>query len=198
MTIIAAAMKNGRCAIASDTASTDGSFTVPARHIVNHGKLFKCGDTYLGLSGWSATYDIFESILRHYRKNLDFSSRAAIFDTATRIHKLMKDEYYVETTEDKEQPVESSQILALIANPSGIFDLESYRSVGEYTRYWAIGSGKPLAIGAMYAVYDHYKNPKDIVRTAVEAACEFEEGCGMPLQMRSFAMARNKGKRARK
>lgn len=196
MTIIAAAMKNGRCAIAADTASTDGSFTVPARHMVNHAKLFKCGDSYIGLSGWSATFDIFDSLMRNHRDELDFSSRAAIFDTATHIHKLMKEDYFIETTEDKEQPVESSQILALIANPSGIYDLESYRSVGQYARYWALGSGKPLALGAMYAVYDHYKDPKDIVRAAVEAACEFEEGCALPMQVRSFAMA--KKTRARK
>ena len=190
MTIIAAVLKNGRGAIAADTTESDGTLTVPARYMVNHSKLFKCGSSLIGLSGWSATYDVFGSLIRNHRRELDFSSRVAIFDTALRIHKLMKDEYFIETHEDKEQPVESSQISMLIANPHGIFDMESYRSVGEYTRYWAIGSGKPLAIGAMYAVYDKYKSARDIVRVGVEAACEFDEGCMLPMEVRTFTLAK--------
>ena len=82
----------------------------------------------------------------------------------------------METQEDKEQPVESSQLDALIVGPAGIFEFESYRSVSEYARYWAIGSGKTLALGAMHAVYDLLGDPLDIARAGVEGGVRARRG----------------------
>ena len=128
---------------------------VPAHFYRDYTKLQRCGECWLGSSGWSATVDALESIIRCHgagpRLQLPV---AATFESARRIHRLLKDEYFVETQEEKEQPVESSQLDALIVGPAGIFEFESYRSVSEYARYWAIGSGKTLALGAMHAVYD--------------------------------------------
>lgn len=184
MTVIVAARKASCAVIAADSAQSDGSLVVPAHFYRNHTKLLRCGECWLGSSGWSATVDALESIVRRHGEELEFGSRAATFETARRIHRLLKDEYFVETQEDKEQPVESSQLDALIVGPTGIFEFESYRSVSEYARYWAIGSGKALALGAMHAVYERLADPLEIVRAGVEAACELDEGCRLPMEHR--------------
>ena len=108
--------------------------TVPAHFYRSYTKLQQCGDCWLGSPGWSATVDALESIIRRHGKDLDFSSRSATFESVRCIHRLLKDEYFVETQEDKEQPVESSQLDALIVGPDGILEFESYRSVPEYAR----------------------------------------------------------------
>ena len=184
MTVIVAVRKDGRAVIAADSAQSDGSMVVPAHFYRDYTKLQRCGECWLGSSGWSATVDALESIIRCHGQDLDFTSRRATFESARRIHRLLKDEYFVETQEEKEQPVESSQLDALILGPAGIFEFESYRSVSEYARYWAIGSGKTLALGAMHAVYARLSDPVEIARAGVEAACELDEGCRLPMEYR--------------
>ncbi len=70
--------------------------------------------------------------------------------------------------EEEDDPYESSQITALLANPNGIFfGVYSLREVYEYERFWAIGSGADYALGAMQAVYDNPKlSAADIARAA--------------------------------
>lgn len=184
MTVVVAVRKNDRAVIAADSAQSDGSLLVPRHFYLNFTKLRRCGECWLGSAGWSATADALDSIVREHGGELDFRSRAATFESARRIHRLLKEGYFVETQEDKEQPVESSQIDVLILGPAGIFEFESYRSVSEYARYWAIGSGQGLALGAMHALYDRLDDPKEIARAAVEAACALDDACRMPLEYR--------------
>ncbi len=198
MSIIVAVKKNGRAAMAADTAESDGSLVISARYLVNHSKIVKYKRFYIGIAGWAATADIFEALLRKHGKSVCFDSREQIFESSLAIHKLLKAHYFLETNEDKEQPVESSQLSLLIGGPSGLFELESYRSVTEYTRFWAIGSGKTVALGAMHALFDRFDDPSDIARAAVEAACEFDDACALPLEVQSFKVAKNARVRAKK
>ena len=184
MTVIVAVRKDDRAVIAADSAQSDGSLLVPQHFYRDFSKLRGCGECWLGSAGWSATADALDSIVRDHADALDFSSRAATFESARRIHRLLKKGYFIETQEDKEQPVESSQIDVLILGPAGIFEFESYRSVSEYSRYWAIGSGKILALGAMHALYDRLGDPKDIACAGVEAACALDEACRLPFEYR--------------
>ena len=181
MSIIVALRKGSQAVIAADTAQSDESLVMTARYLVNHEKILRAGDSYVGLAGWSASQDIFESVIREQPDVLKLDSRAAIFDSFRALHEVMKEKYFIDTQEDKEQPVESSQLGALIVNPGGIFEIESYRSVSEYSRYWALGSGKRLAMGAMHALYDTTDDIVAIARAAIEAACEFDDGCTLPM-----------------
>ena len=121
-----------------------------------------------------------ESLIRHHKEQLDFSDRAKIFETMRRLHSIIKSDYHIDTAEEKDQPVESSQLSMLIVNPQGIYEVDSYRTVSEYERFWALGSGRTLALGAMQALYDRLDSATDIARAGVEAACEFDDGCGLP------------------
>lgn len=181
MSIIVALRKGREAVIAADTAQSDESMVMTAKYLVNHEKILRAGDSYVGLAGWSASQDIFESLIRERPELLKLESRAAIFDTFRALHEVMKEKYFIDTQEDKEQPVESSQLGALIVNPNGIFEIESYRSVSEYSRFWALGSGKRLAMGAMHALYETTDDVVAIAKAGIEAACEFDDGCVLPM-----------------
>lgn len=181
MSIIVALRKGNQAVIAADTAQSDETMVMRAKYLVNHEKILRTGDSFVGLAGWSASQDIFESLIREQPELLNFESRAAIFDSFRAMHEVMKEKYFIDTQEDKEQPVESSQVGAIIVNPHGVFEIESYRSVSEYKRFWALGSGKRLAMGAMHALYDTTDDVEAIARAGVEAACEFDDGCSLPL-----------------
>lgn len=181
MSIIVALRKGSQAVIAADTAQSDESMIMTAKYLVNHEKILRAGESFVGLAGWSASQDIFESLVREKPELLQFETRAAIFDSFRALHEVMKEKYFIDTQEDKEQPVESSQMGALIVNPHGVFEIESYRSVSEYSRFWALGSGKRLAMGAMHALYDTTDDVVAIARAAVEAACEFDDGCSLPI-----------------
>ncbi|MFK7885765.1 MAG: MFS transporter [Gammaproteobacteria bacterium] len=188
MSIIVAVRKGPIAVIGADTAESEDDLVIQAKYIVNHSKLLEAGDNILGLAGWSATQHILESLVRSQKVPLKLGSTTEIFETARALHEVMKTEYFMDPQEEKEQPVESSQISALIVNPSGIFELESYRSVAQYTKFWAIGSGKRLAIGAMHAAYDLLDDPEAIARAGMAAACEFDDGCCAPVEIKRVAL----------
>ena len=96
-----------------------------AKYLVNHEKILRAGDSFVGLAGWSASQDIFESLVREQPELLNFESRGAIFDSFRAMHEVMKEKYFIDTQEDKEQPVESSQVGALIVNSHGVYEMKA-------------------------------------------------------------------------
>ena len=186
MSIIVAVKKHGDLVIASDSAQTEDGMLVRADYYANNNKIVACGESYIGMVGWSCTQDIIESLVREHANRIKLLDRAQIFDTFRFIHAQLKSDYFIETDEEKDQPVESSQIGALIVGPGGIFEIESYRTVTEYTRFWALGSGKKLALGALQATYDMLENAEEIAQLAVRAACALDDACAEPIHSRSI------------
>ena len=82
---------------------------------------------------------------------------------------ILKDQHFLNPKEEEDDPYESTQITALIANENGIFGVYSMREVFEYTQFWAVGSGKEVALGAMYALYPRLETAADVARAGVEA-----------------------------
>lgn len=181
MSVIVAVEKNNRVAIAADSLYTAGSMKVPPEHKVNHHKLYKWGPCWLGLIGWGAMGNIAETLIRDYPEALNDYSRQGLFDAMRGLHQVLKEDFFIEVHEDKSQPVESSQIDALLISPGGILGLSSYRNVNEYSRFWAIGAGREYALGAMHATYDRLKDPVAIARHGVNAAIAFDNSCGGPV-----------------
>ena len=95
---------------------------------------------------------MFESLLEKH-DDLDFSTKRAIFETFRKLHPILKEQHFLNPKEEEDDPYESTQMTALIANPSGIFGVYSMREVFEYTRFWAVGSGREFALGAMHTQY---------------------------------------------
>jgi ATP-dependent HslUV protease subunit HslV len=186
MSTIVAVRKGNRAVMASDSLFTQGSLKVSPNVRVDSKKIYKVGDSLVGFTGWTAMSAIFENIVEKYPKNLDFRSKKHIFKTFLFLHSKLKREYFIETKERDNQPVESSQWDCVILSPSGIFSVQSYREVMEYRNYWAEGSGTNFALGALHALYDHCDDPEKIARAAVNAASEFDEGSALPAQVYSM------------
>ncbi len=115
--------------------------------------------------------------------DVQLNSKAAIFETFRRLHPILKEECFLNPKEDEEDPYESSQITALIANSSGIFAIYSMREVFEYTQYWAIGSGNEFALGAMHLAWSRCDDAAEIALAGVEAGIAFDKNSAAPVTL---------------
>lgn len=181
MTVITAAIKNGKISISSDTQLNFGSLKVHAKYVNDHKKLFPINDSVIGVTGWSATSQIIEHLLQTEPKVFKLNSRWEIFETLLALQEKLKNDYFIETNEDSDQPVESNQLDGLIINPYGIFQFGSYREVHQYEQFWSVGSGRRLALGAMHALYNSNASAQEISEAGVSAAAEFDDSCNLPL-----------------
>ena len=182
MTTIAVVRKSGYAAIAADTLTKWGSGKESAAYIANNTKIVKAGDSYLAASG-TATFKL---ILRDYFAQLEeparFDSTINIFKTWQAFHAALKERYYLVSVGEKDDTIESSKFDVLLANPHGIFGVGAHRTVQEYRKFYAIGTGTDLALGAMYAAYDRPGlSAEQVARLAVEAAAEFHDATGLPV-----------------
>ena len=193
MTTIAVVRKNGYAAIAADTLTKWGTGKESAAYVANNSKIVKAGDSYLGASG-TATFKL---ILRDYfgQRGVParFDSTINLFKTWQAFHAALKERYYLVAVNEKDDSLESSKFDVLIANPHGIFGVGAHRTVQEYRKFYAIGSGTDLALGAMYAAYDSSRlSAERIARMAIEAASEFDDSSGMPAVSRAVKLKSRK------
>jgi ATP-dependent protease HslVU (ClpYQ) peptidase subunit len=182
MTTIAVVRKNGYAAIAADTLTKWGTGKESADYVANNTKIVRVGDTYIAGSGTST----FKLILRDYfaRRGVParFDSAIELFKTWQAFHAALKEKYYLVTVGDKDDTIESSKFDVLIANSHGIFGVGAHRTVQEYRKFYAIGTGTDLALGAMYAAYGRAGlSAEQVARLAVEAAAEFDDATGLPV-----------------
>ena len=101
-----------------------------------------------------------------------------------RVHAELKENYFLNTKDDEDDPYESSHIDSLAINEHGIFGIYAMREVYEYSSFWATGSGSPYALGAMHAVYDRYDSAESIAEAGVLAGAEFDNASSTPITMR--------------
>ncbi len=116
MSIVCAVKKNNEIAISCDTQTNFGSLKVSSKHMVNSNKLYSINKSIIGIVGWSAISDMVEHLLKNDKKLFQLNDRMEIFSTLISLHEKMKDDYFIETQEDDDQPVESNQLDALIVN----------------------------------------------------------------------------------
>ena len=120
-----------------------------------------------------------------------FDSTLNIFKTWQAFHAVLKEQYYLVTVGEKDDTIESSKFDVLIANPHGIFGVGAHRTVQEYRKFYAIGSGTDLALGAMFATYDSPRlSAEQVARRAIEAAAEFDDATGLPVVSHAVKLRR--------
>ncbi|MCU0869005.1 MAG: MFS transporter [Burkholderiales bacterium] len=190
MTTIAVVRKGGQIAIAADTLTKWGTAKESADYVVNSSKLFRVADSWIAITG-NAT---FKHILPDWFASLDdtpgMGSVAELFRTWNRLHGDLKDRYFLQSEEDKEDAVESTRVDVLVANAHGIFGVSGQRTVQEFTRFYAYGSGADYALGAMWSVYDRAElDAEAVARHAIAAAIEFDDGTGPPIESHVVALA---------
>ncbi|MBI3221682.1 MAG: MFS transporter [Nitrosomonadales bacterium] len=187
MTTIVAVKKNGIAAIAADTLTTFGNTRLPSTLDASHDKILHIGDSYIGVCGSAAHHLVLTNLLSK-TPGLQLNSKAEIFETFRKLHPILKEECFLNPKEDEEDPYESSQITALIANASGIYGIYSMREVFEFTQYWAIGSGHEFALGALQYAYPRLETATEVARAGVEAGIALDKNSAGPTTLYSVAL----------
>lgn len=187
MTTIVVVKKAGQAAIAADTLVTFGDTRLGHRFEANS-KLFKvetpAGTSYVGVAGTVAHFPVLRKAMTALPPDqLRLGSKDEVFDTFTRLHPVLKESYFLQTKEDENDPYESSQLSAVIANATGIYGLYSYREVFEFKEYWSIGSGRSFALGAMHAGWDKARSARELATVGVHAGCEFDKNSAAPVEV---------------
>jgi ATP-dependent HslUV protease, peptidase subunit HslV len=183
MSSIVVVKKSGKAVIAADSLTTFGHTKFGKKYQRNPEKIHRLGSCYIGLVGDAAHSNVFENIIENHASELRFDSRKDIFETYLHLHQILKDKFHLNPSVEEDMAYQSSQIDALIANQYGIFGMFEFREVHEFEKFWAIGSGKPYALGAMYAAYDSLEDPVEIATLGVKASCEFDNACDLPLSV---------------
>ncbi|MDI1238334.1 MAG: MFS transporter [Polaromonas sp.] len=187
MTTLVAVRKAGQAVIATDALITFGDTRLGSRFEANE-KIFKvetpAGVSYIGMAGTAAHFPVLRKAMAALPKDqLRLGSKDEVFDTFHKLHPVLKDTFFLQTKEDDNDPYESSQFSALIANASGIYGLYSYREVFEFKEFWAIGSGRSFALGAMHATWGKAKTAREVALAGVQAGCEFDKNSGGPVEL---------------
>ena len=182
MTTVTVVRKGGVAAIAADTLIKWGSAKESATYIANHDKILRVGESLVGVTGTATFTAILRDYFDHSSEEVRLDSPSQIFRTWNRLHGILKERYFLLPEEDKEDALESSRMDCLIANPHGIFGVAAHRTVQQFSKFYAYGSGSDYALGAMYSAFaDPQLSAEQIARHGIEAAAEFDDGTGLPV-----------------
>jgi len=187
MTTITVVKKNGEVAIASDSLTTFGDTRLGRHYKGEHDKILQIDGSWVGICGSSAHHLVLASAIARLPE-VKLGSRMEVYETFRRLHPVLKEHAYLNPKEDEDDPYESSQITALIANNSGIYGIYSLREVFEFDRFWSVGSGRSFALGAMHAAYHGSRSAAKIAEVGVAAGIEFDTSSGPPIVVNTVTL----------
>ena len=182
MTTIAVVAKDGLACIAADSLTSLGEMKLPGGLTEDRRKVLKVGESYVGLSGSTSHYGVLESYFASPAHRPSFRTRREVFESWRKLHTDLKEHYFLNPKDEDSDPYESSQITALLATPWGLYGIFTMREVFRYPKFWAMGSGREYALGALQTLYDGAGSAAEIAEAAVLAACEFDKGSGPPVE----------------
>lgn len=188
MTTIVVVRKGMEAVIAADSLTTFGSTRLAPAYDRDPHKIVAYGDSFIGVAGSAAHQLVLENILSR-TPQLNFHGKPAIYESFRRLHPLLKDEAFLNPKEEDDDPYESSQMTLMIVNPAGIYAVYSMREVFEFDRFWAIGSGRDFALGAMYTQFPKAESAKAIAECGVIAGAEFDTGTALPIMLHGVVLA---------
>jgi ATP-dependent HslUV protease subunit HslV len=182
MTTIVVVRKGDEIAIAADSLTTFGDTRLAAVHDRTYDKIVQYRGSYVGLCGSAAHQLVFDNLLKKH-DDLDLTTKSAVFETFRKLHPILKEQHFLNPKEEDDDPYESTQVTALIANEHGIFGVYSMREVFEYTQFWAAGSGREFALGALHAQYPRLRTAGAIAKAGVEAGALFDKNSALPMTL---------------
>ena len=196
MSTLVATLKDGTVALAADALTTFEDTRLPPENDAAPEKVFGVetaqGRALVGVVGYTAHHLVLKQALEDFAasdEGLDLASREAVFETFRQLHPVLKETYYLLPDSGQEgDPYESSQVSVLIASPGGIFGVFDMREVHAYRRFWAMGSGYPYALGAMWGAYDAL-GAGPLAQRGVEAGCAFDRNSAPPVWVETLPLA---------
>ncbi|MEM1451306.1 MAG: hypothetical protein AAGI22_19465 [Planctomycetota bacterium] len=188
MTTVVVTKKGGTACIAADTLATYGDMRESAELIENSDKLVRIGDAWVAPTGPASAQLVLRHFIASYEELPVLEDIDGIFDFLTHFQRALRDEYFVQGKEDSHDDFESMRMELLIASPGGLFGAYPQRSVQEFKKFYAFGSGAEYAVGAMNAAWDTAETAEDLARIGVETAAKFDVGTGLPMTLRSIPL----------
>ena len=182
MTTLVAVQKDGFACLAADSLTSFGDLRLTDGMSVGKGKLLRVGDAVLGIPGSSAHGGVLASYFARLKRPPRLGDRKEIFEAWRKLHVALKDDYFLNPKDEAADPYESTQLTALVVGPRGIFGVFSLREVFEFSRFWALGSGRDFALGALEALYDRLPTAREVAEAAVAVACVFDKGSSPPVE----------------
>jgi ATP-dependent protease HslVU (ClpYQ) peptidase subunit len=187
MTTLVVVRKGESAVIAADSLTTFGTTRLAPIYDRHPQKILSYRDSFLGVAGSAAHQLVLENLLAR-TPNLELHGKAAVYETFRKLHPLLKDEAFLNPKEEEDDPYESSQMTVMIANSSGVYAVYSMREVFEFSRFWAIGSGRDFALGAMYTLYAKGRTAAGIAEAGVIAGAEFDTGTSLPVELHEVTL----------
>jgi len=187
VTTLTVVKKGDAVAIAADGLTTFGDTRLSRNYKGEHDKILDIASSKIGICGSSAHHLVLLSAFSKL-EDVKLGSRMEVYESFRRLHPVLKEHAFLNPKEDDDDPYESSQITALIANGSGIYGVYSYREVFEFDRFWGAGSGRNFALGAMHALYDGDLSAAEIAHAGVSAGIEFDTSSGPPIVVHEFKL----------
>jgi len=181
MTTLVMVEKDGVACMAADTLMSSGPRKHPARYVAHPEKILRVGGAFVGFVGRYAHQNVLESAFSNGSKLPEIAHERDLFEFSRILHRKLKKDYFLNPSEDFDDPYESSQMMLYILNRHGMFALYSLRSVERCRRFAATGSGSSYALGAMYAAYERDLCAEEIAPVGVEAGIEFDSGSLGPI-----------------
>jgi len=183
MSVAAAVSKGGHVVLATDSQTDFGSERVPPENLTAP-KYLKVGDAYLAATGWALYSNILEDLLPG-RRTPPLDSEKNVFSFFNEFWRVLHDRYSFvkDQAGDSDSPFGSLDSHFLVVAPTGIYSVSSDLSVLRIERYFAIGSGAEVAMGAMHALYGGDEDAEAIARRSVEAAVAHNIHCGLPVHL---------------
>ncbi len=195
MSVVVVVKKGAYVAIGSDTLTCLGSTKESAEYVENHSKIIRVGTSFIATVGPASGQQVLTSYFSGLKKRPVLSNPQSIFEEARKLHLALKDKYFLRPLEDDEfDEFESLRMQCFIANPWGIFGIYRLRAVQSYAKFYAVGSGRKFALGAMKAVYDRLESAEQIAAEGLAAAIDFDDGCGAPMEIKAVKLRKRRSK----
>ena len=182
MSIAVAVRKDARIVLATDSQTNLGSERVPAANL-SGAKFMQIGEAYMAATGWTLYSNILADVLGRRRATPRLDGEVNIFKFFTRLWEELHERYNFvkDQADDADSPFGSLDSTFLVVCARGIFGVASDLSVLRYERYFAIGSGAPIALGAVHALYESERDAEAIAHSAAAAAIDHDVYCGHPV-----------------
>lgn len=184
MSIAVAVCKGRTIAIAADTQENFGDRRV-LRADHQSSKITKIGSSYVAQTGWG----LYENILADYLRKVGtprLRNEREVFSFFNRFWKRLRKDYSFvndQPIEDDKSPFADLDSSFLVVNSGGIFHVTGQMSVTRFSRFDAIGSGAPYAMGAFHTLYDGPLSADETARRACGAAVALDVWCGGELHV---------------
>lgn len=182
MGIVLAVKKKNEICIAADSMSiSGGSRKLTSDFIINADKIIRWGSSYIGIADNPVWPLVLKSYFDQTKRKPILESKEKIFEEWLKMHRSLKDKYFLSPCEDDEDSFESSRFESIIVNSGGIFKTYELRSIQKFIYFTAIGSGASYAFGALHALYDRLDTAEEIAKSALKTVVEFDESSGYPV-----------------